>query len=127
MSEQMMVAEQSLKSLLEGENLCVWAVNKQSTAYKLGLLWGVSLSWPGEGEKIKKEIEVVRAKTEQVAQEKGLKANFDGPTWTAGGVLVVYCGFETSFLVAAEQKARDQNKPIWQVCEENPELLELSR
>lgn len=130
MSEQMSMAERTLKSALEGERLCTWPVNKRSKAYKLGLLLGVSLSWPGkpgEEEKIRKEIEVIKNKTEQVARESGLKANLEGPNTAAGGALVVYCGFETPFLITATQKAKDQNKPIWQVCEEDPELLELAK
>lgn len=127
MSEQMSVAELALKSALEGEKLCVWPVNKLSKAYKLGLLWGVSLSWPGEKEKINQELGIVKNKTEQIAEENGLKANFDGPTMAAGGALVVYCGFETPFLILATQKAKEQNKPILKVCEEDPELLELAK
>ena len=127
MPEQISTAEQTLKSMLEREKLCVWPVNKQSKAYKLGLLWGVTLSWPGEEELIEKEIEIIKNKTKQVAQENDLKANFDGPMLAAGGAWVVYCGFETPFLIMAQRKAKDQNKPIWKICEEDPELIKLAK
>ena len=123
MSVWMTVAKHSLKFLLKKEGLCVWPVNKESLAYKLGLLWGVTLSWPGEDDIIKKEANIVKEKTEQVAQKHNLTASYDGPMMAAGGALVVYCGFENDLLRMAVRKAKEQNKPIWQVCKEDAEVI----
>ena len=127
MLEQIQKAEQALKLELGKTDLTVWPVNTASDAYKLGLFYGITLSWPGDEKVIKNQIETVRTITERVAQEKQLKPNYDGPTMAAGGALVVYCGFETPLLEAATQKARGQNKPIWIVCKEDPELIELAK
>ena len=106
MSEEMGIAERSLKSVLEKEGLCVWSVSKLDKVHKLGLLWGVTLSWPGEKSVIRGQVETVKKKTEQIAQEHGLKANYNGPTMAAGGTLVIYCGFETSSLALATAKIK---------------------
>lgn len=116
-------ATASLKFALDAEKLCVWPVNPDSTAYKLGLYWGVTLSRPGS-DAAEIQIFMIKTNTENVARENNLKPNFDGPTLAAGGVFVMYCGFETPLLLAAVRKARESGKPVWQVCEENPCLLE---
>ena len=127
MSDRMIIAERTLKSILKAEKLCVWPVNSLSTVYKLGLLLGVTLSWPGDKETIKREITIVRTKTEQVAEENGLEANYDEPIMVAGEALVIFCGFKTPFSVAALREAQEQNKPVWRVCEEDLELIELAK
>lgn len=121
----MVVAEKNLFSLLKKENLCIFPVNKRSNAYALGLLWGVSLSWPAKDEITDREIKLVKNSTERIARENSLKPNFEGPEVGTGGALICYCGFETPLLVVATQRAKDLNKPIWQVCEECPDLIAL--
>lgn len=111
-----MMKAEALRSALEKENLCVWPVNLDSVAFKLGLIFGVTLSWPGEA--TEGEIEVVKSETERFALENGFNPNLNGPTFAAGGVLVMYCGIETPLLIAATKKALEVGKPIWQVCQE---------
>jgi hypothetical protein len=53
---QLVPASLVLAWLLKKEKLCVWPVNKASMSYKLGLLLGVTLSWPGDEEVICQEI-----------------------------------------------------------------------
>lgn len=115
--------EECLRSSLKAAGLCCWDVNKASLEYKLGLCLGVSLSWPGSD--AEKEIEAVKERTDETARKNGLVANCAGPVFAAGGVLVFYCGFETPLLIAAVEKARAQNKPVWMVCREDPELIAM--
>lgn len=123
MLEKVLAAAADLKSLLELGDYCVWDVNPHSPAYKLGLLVGVTLPWPGNNDETQDHVGYVQRGTQKVAEKHGLEASIDGPGFAAGGVLVVYCGFVTPALVAAKKKAEEQGKPIWKVCEENPELL----
>lgn len=116
------IAKRTLKTALEAKNLCVWPVNDQSEAYKFGLLWGVTLPWPGPDEEIRKEIQKALDVIKKIAEEYRLKPCFENPTMAAGGALVVYCGFKTLLLEAAEKKAREQNKTLFQVMDEEDEL-----
>lgn len=126
MLEKVLAAAADLKSLLELGDHSVWDVNPNSPAYKLGLLVGVTLPWPsGSSDETQDHVGYVEMGTQKVAEKYGLEASIDGPGFAAGGALVVYCGFVTPALVAAKKKAEEQGKPIWKVCQENPELLEL--
>lgn len=120
------IAKQALQSALKAEGLCVWPVNDRSEAYKFGLLWGVTLSWPGPDEKIKEQVKKSYDITQKVAEEHHLKPCFENPTMAAGGALVVYCGFKTLLLEAAEKKAGEQNKTLFQVMEED-KLKEMAK
>lgn len=122
-NQEQLSAVEKLKSALEERGLCVWPVNHESDAFKLGLFWGVTLSWPGAEDKIQQEIETMQELTKFVAAESHFSPNlYDNPSMAAGGALVVYCGFETPFLILAREKARETGEPIWKVVKEDREL-----
>ena len=118
-------AKLALEKALKEKGLCVWPVNEASDAYKLGLFWGITLSWPGPKEKITQQINDVDDITTRVAKEQGLKQTFENPTFAAGGALVVYCGFETYLLEIVRRRAKERNKAIHEVAANDTELVEV--
>lgn len=120
-------AKQALQSALESAGFCIWPVNERGNAYKFGLLWGVTLSWPGPDETIKEEIEKAYDITRKIAEEWHLKPCLENPHMATGGALIVYCGFQTLLLEAAEKKARKQNKTLFQVMDEDEELKKMAQ
>lgn len=114
------LAKWLLRFALAARGFDTWFVNEKSNAYKLGLMWGVNLSLGDpDKETIKNEIGAIKGVVEEVAKRFGLVANTDGPGFAAGGVMVIYCGFETSLLVAAKKVSQEKRKPIWKVVEED--------
>lgn len=125
MFEKIVIAGQGLKTILENDGFCVWDVNERSLTHKLGLLFGVTLDWPGKS--AMDEVARLRARLEVVALEQKLIAAVEGPVFAAGGVYVVYCGFRSPLFSLAILKSKEQNKPIWKICEEDPELIAMTR
>lgn len=125
MDSKLETAKAALEKALKEKGLCVWPVNDKSDVYKLGLFWGVSLSFPGPKEKFDQEINDAYEVTMQIAKNHGLKVNLESPTVCAGGAVAVYCGFQTYLSEIASRKARESGKPIYQILGEDQILLEL--
>lgn len=92
-----------IRKYCSSNNLCVWPVNpKAKSEYEIGITLGPDFSEIMKGEKEKKQemnkIKTYSEKIKEIAEteskNKGLEAHIGGPSWAAGGALVLYLGFK---------------------------------
>lgn len=124
-SDPFEAATTELKFLLDELGYTVWSVGR-GDGYKVGLRWGVTLSWPAEEPSIReKEVAQTKEVNARVAEKHGLKAFMNGPEFAAGGAIVMYCGFETELMRKIMEKATAAKKPAYAIMAEDSEIKEL--
>jgi hypothetical protein len=73
------------------EGLIPWKTNpKPDMPYQIG----VTLSWPGSDEVIKRESISIKEMAQKVAEKYNLESLVSQPTLAAGGALVMYVGLK---------------------------------
>lgn len=88
------VAYSTLKTEYALKDYSFWDVNPESKEAKIGYKIGVSLDWPGEREKVRRQFEKVSLIAADVAERYNLESICLFNVLMAGGVSGVLIGFK---------------------------------